>query len=159
MTGNQIAYWKYAEDARHNAETESQGRINLAEVKRHNLASEGLESRRIGLGYAQLAETKRANQARELLQSNELAETTRINTVKAVETERSNKAKEEETERSNKAKEEETKRHNESMENIEAAEHNFNVKYKTGVETFLRVGEALTNLIGVGTKIATIGMR
>lgn len=157
MTGNQIAYWKYAEDVRHNAEAESQGRTNLAEVKRHNLASEGLQARQISLGYAQLAETKRANTARELLQSKELAETTRINTVRAVETERSNKAKEEETTRSNKAKEEETNRHNKQVEEIQAAEYNFNVEYKTGVETWLRFGEALTNLIGVGTKIATIG--
>lgn len=157
MTGNQIAYWKYAEDVRHNAESESQGRTNLAEVKRHNLATEGLQARQISLGYAQLAETKRANTARELLQSKELAETTRINTVRAVETERSNKAKEEEATRSNKAREEETKRHNEQLEEIQAAEHNFNVQYKTGVETWLRVGEAFSGLIGVGTKIATIG--
>lgn len=157
MTGNQIAYWKYAEDVRHNAEAESQGRTNLAEVKRHNLATEGLQNRQIGLGYAQLAETKRANSARELLQSQELAETTRINTVRAVETERSNKAKEEETTRSNKAKEEETNRHNKQMEEIATAEHNFNVGYKTGVEPWLKFGEGLISLIGAGTKIATVG--
>lgn len=157
MTGNQIAYWRYAEDVRHNAEAESQGRTNLAEVRRHNLATEGLQNRQIGLGYAQLAETKRANSARELLQSKELAETTRINTVRAVETERSNKAKEEEVTRSNKAKEEETYRHNKQQEDIAAAEHNFNVGYKTTVEPWLRAGEGLISLIGVGTKIATIG--
>lgn len=163
MTGNQIAYWKYAEDVRHNAETESQGRINLAEVKRHNLASEGLQARQIGLGYAQLAETKRANTARELLQSKELAETTRKNSITAIEIERANKAKEEETNRANQAKEEETKRHNEKMEAIEqtrantdVAKHNFDVSYKTNVETWLRAGEALTNLIGAGIKIATV---
>lgn len=157
MTGNQIAYWKYAEEVRHNAETESQGRTNLAEVKRHNLATEGLQSRQIGLGYAQLAETKRANQARELLQSKELAETTRINTVRAVETERSNKAKEDEATRSNKAREDETNRHNKQMEDIAAAEHNFNVGYKTGVEPWFKFGEGLLGLIGTGAKIATIG--
>lgn len=164
MTGNQIAYWKYAEDVRRNAEAESQGRTNLAEVRRHNLATEGLQDRQIGLGYAQLglgysqlAETRRANSARELLQSKELAETTRINTVRAVETERANKAKEEEATRSNKAREEETNRHNKQLEDIAAAEHNFNVGYKTGVETWLRAGEAFGNLIGSGFKIATIG--
>lgn len=157
MTGNQIAYWRYAEEARHNAETEGQGRINLAEVKRHNLATEGYQSRQIGLGYAQLAETRRANEARELLQSKELAETTRINTVRAVETERSNKAKEEETNRSNEAKEDETKRHNQSMETIATAEHEFNVGYKTKVEPWLRAGEALFGLVGTGFKIATVG--
>lgn len=164
MTGNQIAYWKYAEDVRHNAEVEGQGRTNLAEVKRHNLATEGYQSRQIGLGYAQLglgysqlAETKRANAARELLQSQELAETTRNNTVRAVETERSNKAKEDEATRSNKAREDETNRHNKQLEDIQAAEYNFNVQYKTGVELPLRVGEALIGLIGAGTKIATIG--
>lgn len=157
MTGNQIAYWKYAEDVRHNAETEGQGRVNLAEVKRHNLATEGLQARQIGLGYAQLAETKRANSARELLQSKELAETTRINTVRAVETERSNKAKEEEATRSNKVREEETNRHNEQMEEIEAAKHNFDVGYKTGVEPWFKLGGALVDLIGVGAKIATVG--
>lgn len=163
MTGNQIAYWKYAEDVRHNAETESQGRTNLAEVRRHNLASEGLQARQIGLGYAQLAETKRANTARELLQSKELAETTRRNSITAIEIERSNKAKEEETNRANQAKEEETKRHNEKQEaidqarvNLDVAKHNFDVGYKTRVETWLRVGEALTGLISSGAKIATI---
>lgn len=157
MTGNQIAYWKYAEDVRHNAEAESQGRTNLAEVKRHNLATEGLQSRQINLGYAQLAETRRANQARELLQSQELAETTRINTVRAVETERSNKAKEEEATRSNKAKEEETNRHNKQMETIEAERYNFDVGYKTTVEPWMKFGEALIGLIGSGSKIATVG--
>lgn len=157
MTGNQIAYWKYAEEARHNAEAESQGRINLAEVKRHNLATEGLQSRQIGLGYAQLAETKRANSARELLQSQELAETVRINTVRAVETERSNRAKEEEMTRSNQVREDETERHNVTMESLEEAQHKFNVGYKTRVEPWQRLGEGLIGLIGFGTKIATVG--
>lgn len=157
MTGNQIAYWKYAEDVRHNAEAESQGRTNLAEAKRHNLATEGLQARQISLGYAQLAETKRANQARELLQTNELAETVRYNTLRAEETERSNKAKETETNRHNKKVEGIQNKDVDNRSAIETAKFDFDIKYKTGVETFLRVGEALTDLIGVGIKIGTIG--
>lgn len=157
MTGNQIAYWKYAEDVRHNAETESQGRQNLSEIARHNLATEGLTARQIGLGYAQLAETKRANTARELLQSSQLEETIR-----------SNMAKEEETTRSNKARERETARHNERQESMERWQTNlkhsewsqsfeFDRDYKTMVQTPLEVGKGLIGLIGAGMKIGTAG--
>lgn len=119
MTGNQIAYWKYAEDVRRNAEVEAQGReslaqgrINLAETKRHNIATEGISRSQIGLGYAQLAETRRANQARELLQSRAQTEIERSNMVREIETNRSNVAREMETNRSNVAREEETHRSN-----------------------------------------------
>lgn len=168
MTGNQIAYWKYAEDVRHNAEMESQGRMNLSEVARHNLATEGLTSRQIGLGYAQLAETKRANTARELLQSSQLSETIRSNKARETETTRSNIAKERETTRSNQAKENETARHNERMESLQQYQINtghsefttqfeFDRDYKTRVQTPIEVGKGLTNLIGVGLKVGTMG--
>lgn len=101
MTGNQIAYWKYAEDVRRNAEVEAQGRQSLAEANRHNLATEAISRQQIGLGYAQLAETRRANQARELLQSQAQAETVRSNIARETETNRSNVARETETHRSN----------------------------------------------------------
>lgn len=101
MTGNQIAYWKYAEDVRRNAEVESQGRQSLAEANRHNQATEAISRQQIGLGYAQLAESRRANQARELLQSQAQAETARSNLAKETETNRSNVARENETHRSN----------------------------------------------------------
>lgn len=160
MTGNQIAYWKYAEDARHNAETESQGRQNLAEVARHNLATEGLTSRQIGLGYAQLglgysqlAETKRANTAREVLTSSQLDETIR-----------SNQAREAETNRANVAKETEIQRHNVIEEGTRINEMNVRHKefedklawdkeYKGTIDTPIRAGEALVGLIGAGLKI------
>lgn len=175
MTGNQIAYWKYAEDVRHNAETESQGRLNLSETARHNLASEGLQSRQIGLGYAQLAETRRANQARELIQSEQLKETRRTNIQKEFETFRSNKAREEEISRSNKVAEEETERHNRRQEQLKQGEieykhgefedqlelakeqFEFDKDYKTKVQTYIEIGKALTNLVGSGAKLITAG--
>lgn len=101
MTGNQIAYWNYAETRRRNLEAESLGRATLAEQGRHNLATEGLTSRQIALGYGQLAETRRANQARELLQSQANAEIARSNMARETETNRSNVARENETHRSN----------------------------------------------------------
>lgn len=168
MTGNQIAYWKYAEDARHNTEAESQGRQSLAEsarhnrvtegeTTRHNKATEGLSARQIGLGYAQLAETKRANTAREVLQTSQLSETIR-----------SNMAHEVEINRANVAKEAETQRHNMQMEttdinkmNISHSEFqdklNWDKQYQGMINTPLRVGEGLTNLIGAGLKIGMMG--
>lgn len=157
MTGNQIAYWRYAEDVRHNAEAESQGRQNLAEVARHNLATEGLTSRQIGLGYAQLAETKRANTAREVLQTSQLSETIR-----------SNMAKETEINRSNVAREDETQRHNVIMEgnditkmNIRHQEFQDELKWKkqyvTDFQVPLTIGQSLTGLLGTGLKVATVG--
>lgn len=175
MTGNQIAYWKYAEDVRHNKETESQGRSSLSETARHNLASEGLQSRQIGLGYAQLAETRRANQARELIQSNQLKETIRSNMAKEFETFRSNNAREEENTRSNKVMEEEAERHNRRQEQLKQGEieykhgefedqqklaeekFQFEKDYKTKVELYLEIGKALTNIVGTGAKLIVPG--
>lgn len=156
MTGNQIAYWKYAEDVRHNAEAESQNRQNLAEVARHNLATEGLTARQISLGYAQLAETKRANTAREVLTTSQLSETIRSNMAREVETNRSNLAKEEETQRHNAVLEgNELIRVNEQMrqfnENL-----NWQKQYEGKINTPLRVGQALTSLIGAGLKGAAM---
>lgn len=153
MTGNQIAYWKYAEDVRRNAEVEEQGRSSLAEAKRHNLASERLSAQQIGLGYAQLAETRRANTAREVLQTSQLSETIR-----------SNMARETETNRSNVAKETETTRHNVISEGTDINRMNIShsefqdklqweKEYKGRIDTPIRVGEALTGLIGAGLKI------
>ena len=166
MTGNQIAYWRYAEDARHNAEMESQGRINLSETARHNLANEALQSRQIGLGYAQLAETRRANQARELIQTNELKETARSNRAKEYETRRSNTAREMETHRSNTVKEEETQRHNEQVERNDlyaintkhtewATQHKFNVANTMFVQNPIEVGKLVSNSVGNMVRLIT----
>lgn len=160
MTGNQIAYWKYAEDVRRNAETERQGRQSLAEAARHNAATERLSDRQIalgyaqvGLGYSQLAETKRANLARELLGTSQLSETIRSNT-----------AKETETNRSNVAKETETNRHNVQTEVTDINRMNIGHQefqdqlawdkyYKGKIDTPIRVGQGLVSLIGAGMKI------
>lgn len=153
MTGNQIAYWKYAEDVRRNAEVESQGRSSLAETKRHNLASERLSAQQIGLGYAQLAESKRANIAREVLSTSQLSETIRSNMARETETNRSNVAKETETQRHNLISEstEINKMnisHSEFQEKLEWEKY-----YKGRIDTPIRVGEALTKLIGAGLNI------
>lgn len=160
MTGNQIAYWKYAEDVRRNAETERQGRDSLAEAARHNAATERLTGRQIdlgyaqvGLGYSQLAETKRANTAREILGTSQLSETIR-----------SNMAREAETNRSNVAKETEANRHNVQSETTDI--HRMNIghsefqdqlawdkEYKGKIDTPIRVGQGLVGLIGAGMKI------
>lgn len=164
MTGNQIAYWKYAEDVRRNAEMEQQGRASLAEGKRHNLATERLTDRQIGLGYAQvnlgyaqLAETKRANTAREVLGTSQLSETIRSNT-----------AKETEINRSNVARETETNRHNVQTETTDINRMNtshqefqdqlaWDKEYKGRIDTPIRVGQGLVGLIGAGMKIGMIG--
>lgn len=90
MLAVQVNYQGIQETAKHNRETESQGRVQLeqnwtsiAETKRHNLATEELTGKQIeemrrhnvateSLGYANLQynysvlqETKRANQVRE----------------------------------------------------------------------------------------------
>lgn len=146
MTGNQIAYWKYAEDVRRNAEVESQGRQSLAqgrqslaEANRHNLATEAISRQQIGLGYSQLAETRRANQARELLQSQAQAEI-----------ERSNKVREEETNRSNVAREDEAHRHNVQDETFRVDSWNNQNKLdleKWKVEQAGKMGVAMWNIV------------
>lgn len=139
MTGNQIAYWKYAEDVRRNAEVEAQGRQSLAEANRHNLATEAISRQQVGLGYAQLAETRRANQARELLQSQAQAEI-----------ERSNKAREEETNRANVAREDETNRHNVQDEKFRVDSWNAQAELDTEkwrVEQAGKMGVAMWNIV------------
>lgn len=127
MTANQIAYFSYKENKRHNLETEAFNISQLDEVRRHNLAYES-ETQRHNLAnesyqIMSLAEAKRHNIATETQQSNLLTETIRHNTMtenellrsntaRENETFRSNVARESETQRSNKAKESETQRHN-----------------------------------------------
>lgn len=152
MTGNQIAYWNYAENRRHNLEAESLGRANLSEQGRHNLATEGLTSRQIALGYGQLAETRRANQARELLQSQANAEIARSNLARETETNRSNVAKENETHRSN------VKLENFKYDQLNSDIAKFNATYelevaKAQMDNFWKGVNAFTGLIGFGSKL------
>lgn len=87
MTSNQIAYWRYVEDMRHNRAVE-------AEANRSNVAREQQAMR-------EAAEVQRANRAREqaTLVSNQ--EVQRANLAREAETKRSNMAREWETYRSN----------------------------------------------------------
>lgn len=84
MTGNQIAYAKYLEDARHNQETEAQGWSSIAETTRHNKETENINwftakdtaayhQGQLKLGRDQLAETNRHNLATENLQGQQIA--------------------------------------------------------------------------------------
>lgn len=156
MTGNQIAYWNYAENRRRNLEAESLGRANLAELGRHNLATEGLTSRQIALGYGQLAETRRANQARELLQSQANDEIVRSNMARETETNRANVAREDETHRSN------VQTESFRVDQLNTDINKFNATYdldvtKAQMGNFWNGVNALQGLIGVGSKITTIG--
>lgn len=156
MTGNQIAYWNYAENRRRNLEAESLGRANLEELSRHNLATESLSSRQIALGYGQLAETRRANQARELLQSQANAETVRSNMARETETNRTNVAREDETHRSN------VQAEKFRVDQLNADIAKFNKTYDLDT-TKAQMGNvwngvnAFTGLIGFGSKLITTG--
>lgn len=67
------------ENRRHNVASEELTSTQLAEVARHNRASEGLQSRTISLGYAQLGETTRHNQQLEALTASQQTEIQRHN--------------------------------------------------------------------------------
>lgn len=144
MTANQINYWKYQEDMRHNRAGESHNirvlehnQAVLAENVRHNRATEAHNAN-------VLVETQRHNLATEqnqLLQVQELA--------------RANKAQEllsyvrvGEDIRSNQARENETNRHNIAMESVNsntlAEQHRSNVRNEE-IKTWQ------TNVSGVST--------
>lgn len=156
MTGNQIAYWNYAENRRHNVEQESFNRANLGEQSRHNQATERLTARQISLGYGQLAETRRANQARELLQSAANAETARSNLAREAETNRANVARETETHRSN------IRNEGLKVDSLNTDINKFNATYQLDVSkaqmgNFWNGINSLTGLVGFGSKLITNG--
>lgn len=70
MTANQIAYMNALETRRHNVTYET-------ETQRHNIATEGIENRKLEFNIASLAETKRSNLERERQGRVSLAETER----------------------------------------------------------------------------------
>lgn len=139
MTHNQIEYWKYMEDQRHNVaseeDTDIQNResnrhnvatenfnlMNLAEGKRHNLATE-VELNRHNIQAEQ--ETNRHNVSTEELSRNELSEIVRHNKSTEnigyntlAETKRSNLARENISSNANA----ESMRHNTQMESQASA--------------------------------------
>lgn len=154
MTANQINYWRFNEDRRHNEVTE-------VETSRHNRATEGIGYGQIALGYAQLAETTRANRARELLNARTLFENTRhnmyseslqsrqISNAFAVE-----QAKLGETTRHNTAMEVENQRHNFVTEDVQQRSLDWTIKSGTHqiVTNYINSG---ANLIGAGARMIT----
>lgn len=156
MTGNQIAYWNYAENRRRNLEAEDLGRANLAELGRHNQATESLTSRQIALGYGQLAETRRANQARELLQSQANAEIARSNIARETETNRANVAREDETHRSN------VQAEKFRIDQLNTDINKFNATYdldvtKAQAGNFWNGINAFSSFVNFGSKLITAG--
>lgn len=97
MTQNQIKYWSYKEDQRHNRaiesvqdrtlaesirhnqQTELLGFKTLEETTRHNQAQESIGWGQIQLGYANLSETQRHNRATETAQIMNIEELSRHN--------------------------------------------------------------------------------
>lgn len=69
MTKNQISYWQNKETQRANYANERQKQQELAELQRHNLATEKLNKQiaknNLRLGYYTAVETARSNRARE----------------------------------------------------------------------------------------------
>lgn len=120
MTKNQIDYWNFVENKRHNQAMELYSSGTLNETKRSNLAREE-ETQRSNL--ARESETKRSNLANELLGTSRLQEDVRHNQTSEKETSRSNIAREFETNRSNVANEIETHRSNVARE-VETNRHN-----------------------------------
>lgn len=127
MTANQINYWRFNEDRRHNEVTE-------VETARHNRATESIGYGQISLGYAQLAETTRTNKARELLNSRSLGETVRHNMYAESLQSRQislnyqmEKDKLAETSRHNTVVELETQRHNMTTEDIQKRTLDWNI--------------------------------
>lgn len=117
MTANQINYWRYREELRHNQAAEG-------ENVRHNKVSEQTAKAQINLGYSQLHETSRHNIAGEQVSWANLSEGRRHN----IATETLNANSLQETARHNKVTETnqaveigEHIRHNKSMESISQA--------------------------------------
>jgi len=98
MTNNQIQYWKYQEDKRHNLESESLGRDTLGETKRHNIADESVkwfsatEQKRHNV--VSEGETERHNRADESVKWFTAQENQRHNLVYEAENERHNRTSE-----------------------------------------------------------------
>lgn len=98
MTKNQIDYWNYVENARHNRATERLSSEQQRETNRANLAQESIQQRRNDINY-------RANVINAQHYSNMDSENRRSNMAREQETNRSNLVLEQETKRRNLANE------------------------------------------------------
>jgi hypothetical protein len=142
MTQNQINYWKFKEDQRHNLAQESHNERSLNEQVRSNVAKES-ETRRSNLAHE--SETNRSNVAREMeanrsnLASEEQARINALNTMVYNQGKLSQDYREYELD---KRKQDETERHNAVVEAL----NEYQTKMITLPEAAARIRQIYTNM-------------